>query len=121
MSASRRTLRVWTRLQALRDLTDAPPEEVAAQRARGAAVLRRVLLSRRLLYRVSTGEPIDPRFGMLSYPVRWYYDVLRALDYFRVAGRRDARLADDEGRPRRWVSLRALRAASDTRRALARA
>jgi len=53
-----------------------------------------VLLSRRLLYRVSTGASIDPRFGMLSYPVRWFYDVLRALEYFRVADVRDERLTD---------------------------
>lgn len=52
------------------------------------------LLARRLLFRRSTGELIDPRFGMLSYPVRWYYDILRALDYFRVANVRDPRLHD---------------------------
>ncbi len=62
-----------------------------------ALALRRaeeLLLERRLLYRRSTGEPIDPRFAMLSYPVRWFYDVLRGIDYFRVADIRDPRLAD---------------------------
>jgi hypothetical protein len=30
---------------------------------------------------------IDPRFLELAYPPRYRYDVLRALDYFRSAGR----------------------------------
>ena len=34
----------------------------------------------------STGQIIDPRFTMFSFPTRWYYDVLRALDYFRSTG-----------------------------------
>ena len=33
-----------------------------------------------------TGEIIDKRFSMLSYPSRWRYDILRALDYFQFAG-----------------------------------
>ncbi len=52
------------------------------------------LLERRLLRRVSTGEIVDPRFTMLSYPVRWFYDVLRGLDHFRLADRRDERLTE---------------------------
>lgn len=52
------------------------------------------LLVRRLLYRHATGELVDPRFAMTSYPVRWYYDVLRALDYFRRADRADPRLRE---------------------------
>ncbi|MFB7844593.1 hypothetical protein [Microbacterium sp. NPDC056052] len=43
------------------------------------------LLDRRLFRRRSTGEVIDPRFAMPSYPVRWFYDVLRGLDYLRRA------------------------------------
>lgn len=43
------------------------------------------LLDRSLLRRRSDGSLIDPRFAMLSAPVRWFYDVLRALDYFRLA------------------------------------
>lgn len=53
-----------------------------------------VLLERRLLFRRTTGELIDPRFAMASYPVRWFYDYLRALDYFRAADVRDPRLMD---------------------------
>jgi hypothetical protein len=52
------------------------------------------LLARRLFRRRSTGEVVDPRYLMLSSPVRWYYDVLRALDHFRLADRRDDRLAE---------------------------
>jgi len=44
------------------------------------------LLERRLLRRLSTGELVDPRWLELSFPARWHYDVLRALDYFRTAG-----------------------------------
>ncbi len=53
------------------------------------------LLERRLMRRLSTGELIDPRFTMPSFPTRWYYDVLRGLDYFRLARpERDDRCAD---------------------------
>ncbi|MET0736080.1 MAG: hypothetical protein ABWY55_10630 [Microbacterium sp.] len=43
------------------------------------------LLERSLLRRLSDGELVDVRFTMPAYPVRWFYDVLRALDYFRLA------------------------------------
>lgn len=42
------------------------------------------LLERNLFRRLSTGEPADEQFLQLTYPNRWYYDVLRALDYFRA-------------------------------------
>jgi hypothetical protein len=74
--------------------------------ARAAA--EEYLLQRRLFLTRTSGEVIDPRFTMISYPVRWYYDVLRGLDHFRVADRFDERMAeavdllaskkDDEGR-----------------------
>ncbi|MGH8911004.1 MAG: hypothetical protein ACRDVD_00710, partial [Acidimicrobiia bacterium] len=44
------------------------------------------LLERGLLRGRSTGRIIDPRFTMFSFPTRWYYDVLRGLDYFRSTG-----------------------------------
>ena len=112
----------------------------AARDARIAA--EEYLLDRSLMKRRSDDRLIDPRFAMAAYPVRWYYDVSRALDYFR-----ETRSADDprfgealalmnatrlpmglwplelthegptlfgfesegEGRPSRWVTLRALR------------
>jgi hypothetical protein len=52
------------------------------------------LLERRLLRRRSTGEIVDPRFAMPSFPTRWYYDVLRALEHFRTAGVHDQRLEE---------------------------
>lgn len=50
------------------------------------------LLARALLRRRTTGEIADPRMTMLSYPVRWYHDVLRGLEHFRRAHRHDERL-----------------------------
>jgi hypothetical protein len=44
------------------------------------------LLDRVLLRRCSTGELISRNWLQFSYPTRWYYDVLRGLDYFRAAG-----------------------------------
>jgi hypothetical protein len=44
------------------------------------------LLARRLLRRKSNGELINGHWLQFSYPTRWFYDVLRGLDYFRAAG-----------------------------------
>ena len=33
-----------------------------------------------------TGKTINPGMLRIPYPPRWYYDILRALDYFRLAG-----------------------------------
>ena len=110
-------------------------EEARAARRAG----EEYLLERRLLRRRSTGEVVDPRFAMPAFPTRWYYDVLRGMEHFRVADDRDPRLAEaieiirakrpatglwrleqhhmgpvlvdleDEGFPSRWITLRALR------------
>lgn len=51
------------------------------------------LLERKLLRRKSTGEIVDASWLQFSFPVRWHYDVLRGLEYFRSAGGRpDPRL-----------------------------
>jgi hypothetical protein len=51
------------------------------------------LLERNLLRRKSTGEIVDPAWLQFSFPTRWQYDVLRALDYFRAVGAaRDPRI-----------------------------
>jgi hypothetical protein len=47
---------------------------------------REFILQHRLFRSDSTGEIIDKRMLMLSYPSRWRYDILRALDYFQFAG-----------------------------------
>lgn len=46
---------------------------------------RDFLLQHRLYRSHRSGETIDRRMLMLSYPSRWRYDILRALDYFRAA------------------------------------
>ncbi len=82
---------------------------------------------------------VKEAFTRLAFPPRWHFDVLRALDHFRAAGRPvDARLDDalevvrrrqrkggrwnqqsrytgrvhfrlEPGQPSRWNTLRALR------------
>jgi hypothetical protein len=47
---------------------------------------REFILAHQLFRSHRTGETIDKRMLMLSYPSRWYYDILRALDYFQAAG-----------------------------------
>jgi hypothetical protein len=111
--------------------------ELVAARRRAEAYL----LERCLLRRLSTGEVVRPAFLQFSFPVRWMYDALRALDYFRAAGdapdprsseaielvrskrqpdgtwllenthpgRVPFALEDGDGRPSRWITLRALR------------
>jgi hypothetical protein len=44
------------------------------------------ILSHRLYQSHNTGEIIDRRMLMLSFPSRWRYDILRCLDYFRAKG-----------------------------------
>jgi hypothetical protein len=44
------------------------------------------LLERGLMRRQSTGEVVDPAYLDFAFPYYWRYDVLRALDYFRLAG-----------------------------------
>jgi hypothetical protein len=55
---------------------------VAEARRRG----EEYLLARRLFRRRSTGEVPAERWLAFSWPPRWHYDVLRALDYFRRTG-----------------------------------
>jgi hypothetical protein len=47
---------------------------------------REFILRHRLFRSDHSGEVIDERMLRLSYPSRWRYDILRALDYFRDAG-----------------------------------
>jgi hypothetical protein len=56
---------------------------------------REFLLMHRLFRSDRTGEIIKPIFLRFSFPPRWHYDILRALDYFRAVGAPgDERLAD---------------------------
>jgi hypothetical protein len=56
--------------------------ELTAARRRG----EEYLLERNLLRRKSTGEIVKQSWLQCSFPTRWHYDVLRALEYFRDAG-----------------------------------
>lgn len=63
--------------------------EISAQQA------RELVLQHRLFRSDRSGEIINPRFLLLSYPSRWFYDILRALDYFRsVDAAYDPRMQD---------------------------
>lgn len=53
------------------------------------------ILIHRLFLSDRTGEIIHKDFLKLSYPSRWRYDILRALDYFRYAGRNWDHRMDD--------------------------
>jgi hypothetical protein len=44
------------------------------------------ILIHRLFLSDHTGQIIDKNFLKLTYPCRWKYDVLRAMDYFQYAG-----------------------------------
>jgi hypothetical protein len=46
------------------------------------------MLIHRLFLSDRTGKIISKDFLKLAYPSRWKYDILRALDYFRYAGRK---------------------------------
>jgi hypothetical protein len=47
------------------------------------ATAREFILKHQLYISDRTGEIINKEFLKLSYPSRWKYDILRALDYFR--------------------------------------
>jgi len=59
-----------------------PRPDVTVARERG----QEYLLEREFMRRISDGEIPDERWLQFSYPTRWRYDVLRALDYLRDAG-----------------------------------
>lgn len=74
------------------------------------------LLVRRLAWRQRDDEVADPDYLLPSHPTRWHHDVLRGLEHFRRADRRDGRLADAVEVVRslrlpdgRWPLSRALR------------
>jgi hypothetical protein len=75
------TINVLDGLLAHERATGGSAESVAA-RSRG----EEYLLERKLFRRRSTGEVVNPAWLRFSFPTRWHYDVLRALDYFREAG-----------------------------------
>lgn len=70
--------------------TGGTPESRAARKT-----AEKYLLERALLRRKSDGGLISKDWLRFSYPTRWFYDVLRGLDYFRATGAApDHRLAE---------------------------
>ena len=84
------TINVLEGLLAHERATGGSTETVAARRR-----AEEYLLERKLFRRKSTGEIVNPAWRQFSFPVRWHYDVLRALDYFRSAAEvPDPRIAE---------------------------
>jgi hypothetical protein len=75
------TINVLEGLLAHERASGGSPDTIAARR-RG----EEYLLERKLIRRKSTGEVINPAWLQFSFPIRWHYDVLRALEYFRSVG-----------------------------------
>jgi hypothetical protein len=75
------TINVLEGLLAHERATGGTAESIAARR-RG----EQYLLERKLFRRKRTGEVVNPAWLQFSFPIRWHYDVLRALDYFRSVG-----------------------------------
>lgn len=75
------TIRVLEGLLAHEQATGGTKKSAMARR-RG----EEYLLERKLFRRKSTGAVVDPAWLRFSFPTRWHYDVLRALEYFRSAG-----------------------------------
>ena len=75
------TINVLEGLLAHERATGGSRESIVARR-RG----EEYLLDRKLFRRKSTGEVVNPAWLEFSFPVRWQYDMLRALEYFRAVG-----------------------------------
>jgi hypothetical protein len=75
------TINVLEGLLAHERATGGSADSIAARR-RG----EEYLLERKLFRRKGTGEVVNPAWLQFSFPTRWHYDVLRALEYFQGAG-----------------------------------
>jgi hypothetical protein len=72
-----------------------PPRTIARTVRKAEREGREFLLQHRLYQSHRTGEVADRAFTQLSFPPRWHYDILRALDHLASTGaRRDARCED---------------------------
>ena len=70
-----------------------PANGAAIREARGRA--HEFLLIHRLYRSDRTGEIFDPRMTRFSFPPRWHYDIMRALDYLQACrALRDERMED---------------------------
>ncbi|MDV6304982.1 MULTISPECIES: squalene cyclase [Rhodococcus] len=68
------------------------------------------LLTRKLLYTLSTGEKVGPWVDHFFYPPRWTYSAITAADYFRQASLLDGTAPD----PRMEEAIGVIRAARQT-------
>jgi len=84
------TIRVLEGLLAHERATGGSAQSIAARR-RG----EQYLLERKLFRRKSSGAVVDPAWLEFSFPTRWHYDVLRALEYFRATGDPPDRRVDE--------------------------
>lgn len=75
------TINVLEGLLAYERATGGTVESIAARE-----LGQEYLLERKLFRRKSTGELVNPAWLQFSFPIRWQYDVLRALEYFRSVG-----------------------------------
>ena len=80
VSSVHTTISVLEALQLCRVDTPGAQVDAAMKRAHEYLLDRRLFRSRR------TGKVIRPSFQLFSFPPRWYYDVLRALDHLQDAG-----------------------------------
>jgi hypothetical protein len=83
------TLNVLRGVLAYEGRVDAPDTLRSARRAG-----EEYLLERRLLHRLSTGEPVGWWVTHFAYPFRWFYSALHAVDHFRAAARHDGTAPD---------------------------
>jgi hypothetical protein len=75
------TLCVLEGLLAYQQATGSADASIAEARRTG----EEYLLERNLFRRRTTGEVANDRYLNFSFPTYWFYDALRALDYFREA------------------------------------
>lgn len=82
-------------LEGLADYAEHGGPGAAARVAPAMARAHEFLLAHRLYRSDHTGQVIREAFAKFSFPPRWHYDVLRALDHLRrMDAPRDARLRD---------------------------
>ncbi len=80
-------------LEGLAAFASAKGVDSALKRAAGRG--RNYFLRHRLYRSERTGEVVRPSFAKLSFPTRWFFDVLRGLEHFStVAAPWDERLGD---------------------------
>ena len=74
------TINVLEGLREYQINSDVRPDQLIKAQAKG----REFLLTHRLFRSHRTGKIFDPKTTRLSFPPRWRYDIMRALDYFQA-------------------------------------